>query len=678
MPDIIGVVALTITCLNGAMLGLTILSKASHFDRDVSNISLQLELQQYFLSTWAVAAGLTQDPPALYVGAHGASLILKIVEELARLLNDLDELRRRYRLGLTALDNDSQGCDYYDATLSDSGPNAYASIDRTKPVVFRRKQRPWKKLRWVTLDDKRVGKLLDDIKGYIADLEKFIESPRLAVRSGAIDGVLRSQILNVTDSEKLDIIGRESAHASSTVAIAAAARLKQTRLMLDIPQAPSPPLSPDQTGASQPSPVSPILLRLTTSNDPPPSMRLSIRHLALFSGARNELHRTLTFYKDKVVLLEWKRRTGPDCASLDRRVDQVAAFLHRLEPSFNSLACWGYVKDSSQGRYGYIYELPESFQSDTVIDSPPQPSLPSRTLPMLRTLRQLFDEPAPPPSLNLRLSIAVKLLETLLNLHTSGWLHKQLRSESLIFVHQRNEGERVLPDLSSYSMYIAGYVSARADDPGENTEPFNSDVESDLYQHPMYLRRPRPSFKKAFDIFSVACTLLEIGLWESLQKIITRHRDSSTSSRDIPKRPRASTIPRPAARPSATADSPVIAKRNSEFSKDLSYKDVRPTSSIDMMVLRQELLLSHLPDGSTSLITPPPTPPETSQSHPFPKGRSSILQSLEAAAGSKYTNMVEELLSAGSRNGGPDVDEEYALNVELRARDAVTALARAL
>jgi hypothetical protein len=49
--DVVSIVALSLTCLHGCVKGLTVLSKASHYDRDVSNIRLQIELEQYLLFT---------------------------------------------------------------------------------------------------------------------------------------------------------------------------------------------------------------------------------------------------------------------------------------------------------------------------------------------------------------------------------------------------------------------------------------------------------------------------------------------------------------------------------------------------------------------------------------------------------------------------------------------------
>lgn len=137
------------------------------------------------------------------------------------------------------------------------------------------------------------------------------------------------------------------------------------------------------------------------------------------------------------------------------------------------------------------------------------------------------------PSLNIRLSISLTLVENLLNIHTYGWLHKEIRFENVIFI--RNKGhlhENVNEELSQYSIFVAGYIHSRVDGPGEMTEPLKSELEADLYRHPSLLSHARQPYRKSLDIFAVGCTLLEIGLWSSLQEILEHH--SKISSNIVP------------------------------------------------------------------------------------------------------------------------------------------------
>lgn len=185
--------------------------------------------------------------------------------------------------------------------------------------------------------------------------------------------------------------------------------------------------------------------------------------------------RTLAHYDGRVVLLDWKNAQGPDDTSIGKRVNQVAALLQELGPSFHSLSCKGYVKDYQLNRYKYIFELPEG------LCVAPANSTRSANLssPELKVLCQMFEE-STTPSLNARLLLAMTLLENFLNLHTSGWLHKDfLQKLSFYFARGMRSCHKVMASYRTTRFYVAGYVCSRADGPGEMTEPLKSDVESD-------------------------------------------------------------------------------------------------------------------------------------------------------------------------------------------------------
>lgn len=680
--DVIGVVGLSLTCLHGSVKALTILSKAIHCDRDISNIRLQIELEQHLLFTWAEAAGLTQEPPTLLMSANDAAFVPKILCQLENLLSDLNQLKKRYGLDLKSISEDVETLDDDDnSTLSKLGPKPQESVRRANAAIFYKRKSPWMKLRWVTLDEKKVGKLLEEVKGYTARLEKFLEQPRREKRAGDLDGVLRDAVLNVNDCQKLEIIGREFKQASSRIAIAASARLKQTRLKLGLLDSPLLTTSASlQSGLVDVTSGQRLVLRRSlnsqSSSNSSNSMRLFMRLLTMSRVARAHGLRTLTHYDNKVVLLEWKSGLGPDSEVLEKRVNQVAAFLHNLEPSFHSLPCRGYVKDHGARRYGYIFDLPEKFQSAILPTKPFQGQSSLAPLPNLRSLRHLFDQSLTVPSLNERLSVSATLLETLLNLHTSGWLHKELRSDNIIFIPKAVSVGDDNVDLSTYSTYVAGYVYARADDPGEMTEPLESELEANLYRHPLSFGCSRLSFRKSFDIFSVGCTLLEIGLWSSLRQILERH-----SARHFPLSLQIQQQHRSLQKSSTSSSTLTSATavdhsdNKEEWDDDKEDDSIRP--SLDLMKLRYQLLLSQLPDQNV-----PSTKTHRQETALPPRNRCKILQSLEAATGNLYTSVVEDLLStkvASCIGKEADVNEhEYALDLEIRARDTIQSIANAI
>ena len=643
IDDAVGIAALSLTCFIGCFKGLLVISKARHFTRDVSDVRLQIELSLQSLFTWAEEAGLTHEPPSLLVSASHAMLVLDILRQISQLVLDLNHLKEKYGLHLSSYSGDVESLDDEDSTLSKLGLKQQEYTTRADIAVFRKRKEPWKRLQWVTLDDKRAANLLEKINIFIGELGRFLEQSKQARRDRYLEVAYRDAVLNTEGQQQLHILEQEYERkaASANVAIAAAARLKQTRLRLRLDED-SPLIASGSSGPNgqcQDGPENrPRSSRPVGSESPPvslDSMRLRIRTLTLPRLARVPgLLRSLAFYDKSAILLEWK--SGPrlgDAKILDRRVSQVAAFLHEIEPSFHSLPCRGFVKDHEANRYGYVFDLPESLSASNPLLGQPsiRPSQP--VLPEMHSLRKMLDQTGQTPSLNSRLRLSVIILETILNLHTSGWLHKELRSANVILIRQASCADAPL-DLSSYETYVAGYTYARADNPDELTEPLASSTEVDVYRHPSSLGDSRRPFSKTFDLFSVGCTLLEIGLWKNLRQILICHAPSALSS-----------------------------KRDD--------KDFKP----DYMQLRHEVLLLPLGLAQNSSSGTKDKEPSGANNPPC-----NILRSLEAAMGIAYTSIVKELLSAAEHASTTSEDASVdhhasVLDLEIRAKHVVQAIA---
>lgn len=655
MPDVVGVVALSLTCFHGCVKGLVVLSKAKYYNRDVLDVKLRTELTLQALTTWADEAGLTQEPPTLFMSADNATLVPGILGQLETLLSDLVRIRIKYGLELQPTDEDME---VFGDTDAMQRPKSTKLADA---AIFRMRKEPWKRLKWITLDDKKFDRLLEKAKTYIGELERFLEQAKQERRDRLLELCFRDAILNAHGPRELAIIGKEYGQSSSSTAVAAAAKLKQTRLSLGL-------LDPQFEGAAlQSSHCAPSTVIASKASTPPPKdMKLSMRCLTLSRKARSQPRRTLALYENKIVLLEWKNVPIMTDPTIAKRVNQVAAFLQDLGLAFNGLQCRGFVKDRVDSRYGYIFDLPEEFNRtaiagvSTTLDTAVLDSLPE-----VRPLRQMFDISGT-PSLNKRLSLAATLLDTLLNLHTSGWLHKELQSDNIIFIRKATcdmSDDSCSGDISTYSVFISGYVYSRLDNPDEQTESMKTQTEADLYRHPFLLSEVRKSYSKSLDIFSVGCTLLEIGLWSSLRQILESH--ATTVSRislvSLPNKARgqlAYSCPRFSAKAHGL---------NSEQ---------HGGSNLDLMKLKHDLLLSPLKKA-----TGRPYQQNTmlQSSTLSAADRSVIMQSLEAAMGTRYTRIVEDCLSAGQFVRESNASEnEFSLELESRARDTVRDILKAI
>jgi serine/threonine protein kinase len=108
------------------------------------------------------------------------------------------------------------------------------------------------------------------------------------------------------------------------------------------------------------------------------------------------------------------------------------------------------------------------------------------------------------PSLTKRINLAHAIAQGLMYLHSVNWLHKSLRSNSILFFPTTGA------DLGYASPIISGFDYARPDFPGEVTERPKAHSKHDIYRHPSTLTGARQRSTKSHDIYSLGIVLIEI------------------------------------------------------------------------------------------------------------------------------------------------------------------------
>ena len=204
MVESVGLVAFSLSCLSGCVKGLIILSKAKHYKRDVSEIQLRFELTQHCLITWAEEAGLMQEPLTLLMNANDVALLSKILAQVETLLLDLRQLKQRYGLHSENIEV------LYDTeiNLAETGSQQHEYTKRAI-AIFRKRREPWKRLKWMILNDEKFYCLLDKVKNYFGEMEKFLEQAKQKRRDRYFEFCFRKAILNVSGQQKLEIISVE-------------------------------------------------------------------------------------------------------------------------------------------------------------------------------------------------------------------------------------------------------------------------------------------------------------------------------------------------------------------------------------------------------------------------------------------------------------------------------------
>ncbi len=109
-------------------------------------------------------------------------------------------------------------------------------------------------------------------------------------------------------------------------------------------------------------------------------------------------------------------------------------------------------------------------------------------------------------------------------------LYRNIRSESILFFPAKSKTtprpvEGIPPLLGYDEPYFVGFGRARTDLPQGPKNYYDhqskriDDINLDYYQHPVKRQDPQIRYYRSFDIYSLGCVLLEIGLWTTLSDI---------------------------------------------------------------------------------------------------------------------------------------------------------------
>ena len=116
----------------------------------------------------------------------------------------------------------------------------------------------------------------------------------------------------------------------------------------------------------------------------------------------------------------------------------------------------------------------------------------------------------------MRFELARKLVRAVTFLYASGWLHKNIRLESIVFFRKPNETDP--EDRTATALDLERPPASSSSGPGSRPAPLLLNqhrwrINLDHYQHPTKHHYP-PSCGTAphFDVYSLGLVLLAIGL----------------------------------------------------------------------------------------------------------------------------------------------------------------------
>ncbi|MCJ1276602.1 hypothetical protein MMC21_004408 [Puttea exsequens] len=473
---------------------------AANLGTDADIVRCKLEWEQYRLYQWAEQVGLEENPN------HRLNWVLAsdTLRQIEALLTSSKEWRERYKLDVAELRREASTPD---AAMAPSQKSPFGflvsklrpSYSSTSSRILLESNSTLRRLEWAAVGRDKMNRVVDDIH-YLNDcLNGLLEFADRTFITSALEALLRDVISRSHVTSELDVVKEllQSTSVASREAVASAASLKRIRLVLGLSK------SPATAEVRQSNASSGMKLRLTY---------LKSAHLVRDPPEPSKRGREVAQYKSSVVLVEWRLLEKRLESQLKSRIDQLAILLgNTRNSSFHSLHCMGVLpkykayeaEDEAYVRYGLIFELGKiQLGSPSVRCSAPI------------TLADLY-QATRRPSLDERLMMALSLAETLLQLHTTGWLHKGIRPQNVLFFDMKDGEWQGGP---ARGPYLASYEYARLS--SDQTETILTDPETDLYRHPLAQGPARSEFRRAFDLFALGCLLMEIALWKSLHDIL--------------------------------------------------------------------------------------------------------------------------------------------------------------
>ncbi|KAL4940013.1 hypothetical protein BDV06DRAFT_197635 [Aspergillus oleicola] len=224
---------------------------------------------------------------------------------------------------------------------------------------------------------------------------------------------------------------------------------------------------------------------------------------------RGNSNRSIAQMGDELVLIDWRPYVPSEYDDdtfiiLKNRIASLSVLLGRKPKpqAFHVLDCIGYCHDEPENRFGIVWNLPTL----DVDDVPEVVSLYDLIHPQNGADRIS-------PTLNDRFKLSSILANSILQLHSTKWLHRNFRSSHVLFLKPaRNKNLDWLQEP-----YITGFSYARPDNENAISLPlYVQDVEVD-YLHPTIAGSPvSDRYRREFDAYSLGLILVEIGFWRPI------------------------------------------------------------------------------------------------------------------------------------------------------------------
>ncbi|KAL7804897.1 prion-inhibition and propagation domain-containing protein [Trichoderma aethiopicum] len=557
-PLAIAKIAFQVTCV-----AVKTFRNGLNFTKDAERLVLGLEVERFRLHVWGENAGLA---PSDGQPATLPSRLLPICEiikdylkQIEQLVRDADGLSSRYGLLQTeepptkselvrklvdrmqrsihksGVKLGSGGEDDKDGGQGDEDEADAALGLKDLSLQGKKTTTKWKKIRWAVRDLDGFDNLIKDLAHRVNKLNDLLTETQQ--RKTREDNYRVNMVVvgSAVDKASLELIRAAMRGESDTLQVRTA--IERKALFVTDPEHGSIGLAGSSTSSKH--------LRPVRTMAPPP---LSLDDFVLPTGFA-EMKRFLTVKRSSAAqgpyyLLERKTFDAnilpQDMARLTSRVQRLVLLLQKPKsPEFQTPHAEGCIKDTTRFCWWIVFRFPLHTMPQREVSR----RLPSKNKWAPVSLVSLLELAKFRPPLEQRLALASALCTTFSELYLSGWLHKGVRSENILFptagailqlppYAYKPEEMRVI--LSS--PLVCGFDYSRHESEWATIDKarMSEDVGVTIYRHPNYQGEAAEGYKVQYDIYSVGLILVEIALWKPLISFLEAKKSSSSSSSPAP------------------------------------------------------------------------------------------------------------------------------------------------
>jgi Prion-inhibition and propagation len=467
-------------------------------------VATKFHWEQYRLLIFGQRSGLFEKPNAK-LNWH---LILPYLGQIESILTSPEKLRETYHVEVG--DEETIPLEMLLGTQDPESNIEKAMLDIIPNYLFfkaksiRENKSVVKKLKWRVDSRDTFRRIANDISEINDQLENILPTADREWLHCTHNAVLRDLIARCVDDtgEALQLLN--STTDAYHTELQAAVQLKLVRLSIR-------PQRLVHNGNSDQNGIQP-LKKLSKQRMKP----LSSNHSLKYEGVE------LARYKGKLILLEWRQAGAAHWQQVQIEIQSLAVHLREMgPPSFHSLPCLGFALSEETEKCGIGYDVMaadnlvgiENFKMVSLKDVLNNPSAAGRV------------------SLNTRLRIAKDLAETVLQNHTAGFSHNDIRSEHILFLVIYDDYIKYIPKATTT---LLGYAPAQRVLSselinGENTDRYGK---TDMAGNNRIHGEGRSTHVQDSDLYCLGCVLLELALWKPLD-LICREISSGKSQSSI-------------------------------------------------------------------------------------------------------------------------------------------------